>query len=432
MPDAVTTTRKRVLPSSLPSKGVGVRKTPPNSVLVTEGYADWSGRQVTVSEGHAFHSAKGRKGKEDLGGPFYTSRSYVKSGVTQDVLYREVKGSGGTTTYQSVGPVLPTTAPAFFTGGGTQSNPYKPKFPATQESSTAALNQLGATAIANCEPTKSAANVTTFLGELLKDGLPSLVGASLWKDKTDAARKAGSEYLNVQFGWQPLVSDIRKFADAVKHADTILDQYERDAGQVVRRRFSFPTTKEVITNLAGVNNVNATTLDGNAYFVKTPTGNVRVVREIERRRWFSGAFTYYIPSDYDSRSQLRKYALLADKLIGLELTPETIWNLAPWSWAIDWFSNAGDVLHNISAFATGGLVMRYGYMMEHTTVTDTISLTPASLVPEAAGCTVGPLVFVTETKRRIKANPFGFGVSWDGLSSFQLSILAALGMTRGR
>jgi hypothetical protein len=36
----------------------------------------------------------------------------------------------------------------------------------------------------------------------------------------------------------------------------------------------------------------------------------------------------------------------------------------------------------------------------------------------------------TETKARAKASPFGFETDWDLFSTFQLSILAALGITR--
>jgi predicted RNA methylase len=87
-------------------------------------------------------------------------------------------------------------------------------------------------------------------------------------------------------------------------------------------------------------------------------------------------------------------------------------------------------LHNLNAFAANGLVMRYGYMMEHTIVKHTYSHVGPSGITGKPDMTVPPLVLVTETKKRIGANPFGFGVDWNGLSSFQLSIAAALGLSR--
>jgi hypothetical protein len=119
---------------------------------------------------------------------------------------------------------------------------------------------------------------------------------------------------------------------------------------------------------------------------------------------------------------------MADRL-GLDPSPDTVWNLAPWSWAADWFTNAGDVVSNLSDFASGGLVMAYGYMMEHSSVTDSYRLADhTGLIPMMGK--PRSLDVVTETKLRIRANPFGFGVAWDGLSPFQLSILAALGLSR--
>jgi len=44
--------------------------------------------------------------------------------------------------------------------------------------------------------------------------------------------------------------------------------------------------------------------------------------------------------------------------------------------------------------------------------------------------TVPTLTLVAETKVRRPANPFGFGITWGGLSPFQLSIAAALGLSR--
>jgi len=76
-------------------------------------------------------------------------------------------------------------------------------------------------------------------------------------------------------------------------------------------------------------------------------------------------------------------------------------------------------------------VLAYGYMMEHTIVSDTYSMTGITDV-NGNPVSIPNLTLVTETKVRQVANPYGFGVSWDGLTSFQGSILAALGLTKGR
>jgi len=117
----------------------------------------------------------------------------------------------------------------------------------------------------------------------------------------------------------------------------------------------------------------------------------------------------------------------------------TLWQLTPWSWAVDWFSNAGSFVKNLSSLAEYGTVLRYGYVMETTTVTDTYSAGKVLFTPTDPSVlaafkppypTVAPLTVRTTVKKRVKANPFGFGVSWDGLSPIQLAIAAALGITR--
>jgi hypothetical protein len=116
--------------------------------------------------------------------------------------------------------------------------------------------------------------------------------------------------------------------------------------------------------------------------------------------------------------------------LGLEITPEVLWNIAPWSWAVDWFTNAGDVLANTSDFGDQGLVMKYGYIMEHSFVRDVYFYEGSFGSPLGGSIKIPPLALVSETKLRRKANPFGFGITWDGLNPFQLSIAAALGLSR--
>lgn len=120
---------------------------------------------------------------------------------------------------------------------------------------------------------------------------------------------------------------------------------------------------------------------------------------------------------------------MSKKLLGISLTPDTVWNLAPWTWAVDWFSNAGDVVSNVTDWAVDGLVLRYGYIMEHSLVRDTYTFVgPTTFQSESQRPQA--LIFSSERKLRRKATPFGFGLNWDGLSPRQLAIAAALGLSR--
>lgn len=375
-----------------------------------------TGTQYTASENHPRWRSRKKRDLEDIGGAFFTQKQYVEGSIPS----QRFSGVQDTTSllinWTYTGPVLPfglAVPPA-----------WPPAFPSDNDR----LDELGAEAVANCKPTNSVADLSAALGETIRDGLPALAGAAFWKDRTLEAKKAGSEYLNVEFGWKPLVSDITKAAFAVDRADKIIRQYHRDSGKVVRRRWEFPT-ETVYDDVIVATGVSVGTQPSgyNMYTTAPPSGQVRRIRKMTTRRWFSGAFTYYLPTVQEG--DWSNVPAEAKKLLGLSLTPDVLWNVGPWSWLVDWFTNAGDVISNLTDFAVDGLVMRYGYIMEHTVCRDTyIFEGPTGLSnpsPRPA-----PLTFVTETKQRRKANPFGFGVTWDGLSDRQNAILAALGLTK--
>jgi len=396
----------------------------PTSVTSTEVFDrfppdTFMGRQSTASENHPSwrnHVRGSLKG--DVGGAFRTVKQWVETPLVSESIAGIDEWPPGWGTYANFsGPVLPLPPPQI-------------AFPPVAESSETSLDAWGASAVAQCKPTNNIADVSTFLGELLREGLPRVIGsASNWKQGTSRAKSAGNEYLNAEFGWKPLVHDIRSIADAIVRAETVLRQYERDSGKVVRRRFSFPSESNVSTERVrdGVSPYLAVS-HSNLYWSNINQGSVYRIHTVERERWFSGAFTYYLPSGYDTRSGMARQLAEAKKVLGLSLTPDTVWNLAPWSWAVDWFTNAGDVISNMTDWVTDGLVLRYGYMMEHVRSSYTYTFVgPTGLRSDLQPV---PITTVTETKVRRKANPFGFGLTWGGLSPRQLAIAAALGLSR--
>lgn len=162
------------------------------------------------------------------------------------------------------------------------------------------------------------------------------------------------------------------------------------------------------------------------------TAGERVVTvETVTRRWFVGSFTYALPSRGDSWRRMIGHGTEADKLFGIALDPDVIWELTPWSWAVDWVSNTGDVIHNATEMALNGLVMRYGYIMEETTSIQTARIVNSRLTPSFLNSVPASKRIATSKVRR-PANPFGFGLTWEGLSPSQLAIAAACGITHLR
>lgn len=374
----------------------------------------YEGSQVTDSKGNPWGSRK-VTAFSDIGGDFYTRKQYFVPSGNRVTLEARNGFWPSPDAYTAVykGPLY-ACDPGI---GGQLPNPTS--------GALTSLDTYGATAVARCKPTNSVADAAVTLGEFLSGGVPSAAVRS-WSERANRARDAGSDYLNLEFGWKPLVSEIQNFAKASAFAEQIMTQYERDAGRIVRRGFRFPPTKTSSLNFAAARS--PIPMPGSDFFVGGLASSGTVVQtEVSVERWFSGAFTYHLPSDYVQRKMMAEYALRAQVLFGLDLSPETLWNLAPWSWAVDWFTNTGDVISNLSDWSKDGLVMRYGYVMEHTISKTTTTQTTNRLKQPAV---VSPTIIVDETKKRRRANPFGFGLTWEGLTPRQLTIAAALGISK--
>ncbi len=392
---------------------------------------DWSldGTQITASEGHRWNKDSNFDG-EDIGGPFETTKQYLASDkwgdspiklddFYQDVALKVQQDAFGGYIYR--GMLIPMLL-------------NSSSWPSQESSSDYELMALGSTAIARVKPTNSIADLSVSLAELLREGLPSFPGRSQWEERAKIARGAGSEYLNAQFGWLPLVSEVQNVAKAISQSSKIWKQYERDAGKLVRRRYEFPVSipnPQVVSEGGGAF---AYPVLPSYYYPQGFTGgNLTRTRYKRQKRVFSGAFTYYIPdrNKYGAVSNMLYAASKARRLYGLTLDPEVLWNLTPWSWATDWFLNTGDVLSNISDFASDGLLLRYGYMMEETIVSDEISLTGLQWSSTPSGpASLKPCYLITKTKKRIRATPYGFGLTFEDFTPRQLAIMASLGITR--
>lgn len=297
--------------------------------------------------------------------------------------------------------------------------------------STNDLNVFGSRAIQATIPTSSDASTVNLLGELYRDGLPTIIGSLLTRTKN--VRSVGAEYLNVEFGWKPLVSDLTKLMHSVKNSSRIIQQLKRDSGRTVRRRFSFPETVETSQKLVSYSS-SESLLDGfsggsggTVSFRDSVSMQTRTITRV----WFSGAYSYYLDPGDSILSKAIEYEALANKVLGTRLTPSALWELAPWSWLVDWFMNVGSCVSNASALGSDGLVIKYGYLMRHTVSTYDLSVLAdlgSIYYPRQ-----GPIPVVNSyrlsRKERWKASPYGFGLNLSSLSVRQWAILVALGLT---
>jgi hypothetical protein len=68
--------------------------------------------------------------------------------------------------------------------------------------------------------------------------------------------------------------------------------------------------------------------------------------------------------------------------------------------------------------------------MQHTVAKRTFVARERNIFKDASGET-SSVQFVVETKQRRRANPYGFGISFEALSATQKAILGALGLSKG-
>lgn len=239
-------------------------------------------------------------------------------------------------------------------------------------------------------------------------------------------RTVGSNYLAYQFGWKPFLSDLDRWFTSIKHVDRRIAQLKSDQGKWIKRGGPLAFESDTVTNSLG------TGFD--AWL--GPYGGIKVhgTRSVveSERVWFSGRFRYYIPGLNDSK--LGKFRAIR-KLWGLDITPEVVYNLVPWSWLFDWFSNLGDVISNFTSAIEDNLVSKYAYCMLEHKITTTLNAQVATEVYEGTY----PMVrtyhnlqhqHVRHTKTRVPASPFGFNLTPDGLTIRQGAILSALGISR--
>lgn len=297
------------------------------------------------------------------------------------------------------------------------------------------VSSYGATGWKKFRPGNPVADLGVFLGEA-KDVPRMLFGTAtyfrnLWRSMGGDAsafkpKAVADQWLNTQFGWLPFVSDLRKFYKTYVTLDERIARIKRYNGRWQKRGGAVLTvdTDSIVTQAVG--NIHWPALPTYMYRkVNGSRGNYTITDIYKRKVWFEGSFRYWIPN---IESPIwRKRAIV--ELFGAKPNPSLLWELTPWSWLIDWFSNVGDVIANFDNGWADNLAARYAYVMGTTQCTRVIDST--SYMADGTNIHITstyPLVW----KSRVGASPFGFGLTSEDLSARQWSILAALGISKLR
>lgn len=347
----------------------------------------------------------------DTGHEFFTQkRTVTSSRVTTQYVY----GNGD---YRYSGPVGPNTT------GLRLSYPWA-------DPPSIDTGYYGPKAIGQTRPTAPQAKLAILLAELKREGITA-PGLQSIQNRTNDLRSAGSEYLNMEFGWKPLLREVENTMKAVSESGRILRQFQRDSGKTVRRSCNFPEIVQAdqVTYPGSVRDYANTTATQGMWAGNDPSGTVTETLITRQRIWFNGAYTYYLQPDGSIFQDAASFEQKANLLLGTRITPEVLWNLTPWSWLLDWNWNIGQNISNATALSSDGLVLRYGYLMVHTVQEHTATIVGPRL---KTGGFSGPFTTTwrTETKQRLKAPPYGFGSDPASYTDRQWTILGALGLTK--
>jgi hypothetical protein len=348
----------------------------------------------------------------DMGGDFALEQVHLSVPPSFRIHYRASSTSGR----EVNGFVSPSRE--FETMAMSLSNGTFPGIPSTLGTSRSNLIALGSTAIARSLPNVPPFSAPRFLGELAQ-GLPAIPGKALKKSRS--LRNAGGEYLNFQFGVAPTLNDLGPFIEYLAGIKKAIRQTHFGETARVRKVIDkgISTTRVPYTSSDySVRTVNGT-------YTSTIAGSGYLSTRSEYRIWSSITFVY------DQVRLLDQMISDFEDWLGLKNIVPTavdVYNLVPYTWLVDWFANFNHVVTNLSYIGRDGLYLRYGYIMA--TYKDTLTYEMSKRVGDIPLHTTANATFVR--KYRVKASPFGFGLTFKDLDGFQTSILAAIGVSKLR
>jgi hypothetical protein len=146
--------------------------------------------------------------------------------------------------------------------------------------------------------------------------------------------KSGSAYLASEFGWKPILRDLIKLVDLAAAIKKRIDFLKRNEGVPISRKRVLYNYTENLSNLGSVD-------FGPAYpnnIVVADEGSNGIYGYLEAKAVYHSRLSYALPGIDDEWWDYKAFTILSGLRFGLN----TAWELIPFSWLIDWFSNVGD------------------------------------------------------------------------------------------
>lgn len=327
------------------------------------------------------------------------------------------------------------------------------------------LKDIGQNILNDVSPVQPTRDLLVSVGEILQDGLPKpLVNAITNKNlpgRFGVISTLAREYLTYIFGVKPLINDIKALASTAHKVDQMVSQWIRNNHRDVRRRRRLavekvPTYKTwsgkgnssyrygyVPPSSAAEKSQGYRTYGSSTNFGFNAAGFMEKSSMLTTKVSFSSSFEYdlskMLPSklglkflDLDESSLRDQLELHVFGLAQSDISGSLVWNLLPYSWLVDWFTNIGNILDTVRNFQSAGMQVNWAYVKVVQEYFQKYRFFGEITSAAAIASNTSPIRYTVASKqlyvRRLRATPFGFQVGFDQLSASQLSILGALAM----
>jgi hypothetical protein len=265
--------------------------------------------------------------------------------------------------------------------------------------------------------------------------------SDIWKglgggshDPFMSPKRLADEFLGIQFGWFPFVKDVNDALRlSINYKDYVDDLIRRNNRWDHMARVIENTESERVILKGSGSRVSPWGAPFDAMCVPDSHGDTaswEIKSRVKTLVWVAGDYRFYLPEfdpsdlNFDTNWYAVKRLMT---LSGTRVNPSLLWKITPWSWLVDWFTNAGNVIDNLVSASQDGVVSKNLYLMHHR-IEELVFTQTFNFFSGARSVSWSRVI---DTKQRDHAGtPFGFGLSAGSLSGKQWSILGALGISK--
>jgi hypothetical protein len=279
-------------------------------------------------------------------------------------------------------------------------------------------------------PTHQIAQIGETIASLLRGDIPHILRKieDLAKrfDWSAAAKTGGGEYLNVVFGWTPLIRDFENAIKVLTSVDYLL------YGTSYRRHRTIKWDTKITRETPG------STSTRSNYSPQGPAsvGLGQSMPEIQRIMSYDVKLSArLVPIARPGLGANSFIDQATEKLQQLGLWyPALGWDLLPYSWLLDWVTNLGSSINNALTYGSepGMVKTDYAWATSCARVITHLNFGREGWLYQSGteASYRGHPKTVSTVKTRFQANPFGFGLDLSSLTGGQIAILVALGLAK--